>query len=73
MRGRQSEKTTIKAGERGEETDGEGAEVQGGKENENKSFIIYLEDTSSSTFSSGQWCSAKNKVFYSVGQLFYMI
>lgn len=63
MRGRQSEKTTIKAGER----EGGRAEVRGGKEN--KSLIIYLEDTSSSTFSSGQRCS----VLYSVGKLFHMI
>lgn len=57
--------------ERREETDGGRAEVQGGKEN--KPLIIYLEDTSSSTFSSGQWCSAKNKVLCkmlcSVGKL----
>lgn len=71
MRWRQSEKTTIRARERGEEMDGGGAEVQGGKEN--KSLIIYLEDTSSSTFSSGQWCSAQNKVSYSVGKVFHMI
>lgn len=56
--------------ERGEETDGGRAECR-------ESLIIYLEDTSSSTFSSGQWRTAKNKVLcrmlHSVGKLFHMI
>lgn len=62
--------------EKGEKrrTHGGRAEEEGGKEN--ISLIIYLEDTSSSTFSSGQWCSAKNKVLcrmlYSGGRVFHM-
>lgn len=76
MRGGQREKTTVTAKDTGEETtDGGRAEVKGGKDN--KSLIIYLEDTSSLTFSSGQWCSAKNKMLwrmlYSVGKVFHMI
>lgn len=57
MRGRQSEKTGIRARERGTESE---RWFKGAKEN--KSLIIYLGDTSGSTFSSGQWCLAKNKV-----------
>lgn len=61
--------------EKGEKrrTHGGRAEVVGGKEN--MSLIIYLEDTSSSTFSSGQLCSAENKVLcgmYSVGRCFHV-
>lgn len=72
MRGRQSEKTTIKAKKREEE-----AEQRCAEEKKNKPLIIYLEDTSSSTFGCGQWCSAEDNVSWqmrcSVRKVFQMI